>query len=85
MQECEDYIETVELNNSLPFHHKGRDNHFAEQVRLLLGCHLTHWEDFTIQLKNITQGERTWKHKARPMELHMEWIHQDSDFVVHVG
>ncbi len=34
-----------------------------EQVRLLLGCHITHQEDFTIQLKNITQGERTWKHK----------------------
>jgi hypothetical protein len=33
MQECEDYIETVELNNSLPFYHKGRDKHFAEQVR----------------------------------------------------
>jgi hypothetical protein len=63
MQECEDYIETVKPNNSLPFYHKGRDKHFAEQVQLLLGCHLTHQEDFTIQLKNITHGEQTWKHK----------------------
>ena len=63
MQECEDYIETVKLNNSLPFYHKGRDKHFAEKVRLLLNCRLTRREDFTIQLKNITQGERTCKHK----------------------
>jgi hypothetical protein len=42
MQECEDYIEMFELDNSLPFYHKGRDKRFAEQVRLLLNCHKTH-------------------------------------------
>jgi hypothetical protein len=63
MQECEDYIEMFELDNLLPFYHKGRDKRFAEQVRLLLNCRKTHQEDFTIQLKNIMQGERMWKHK----------------------
>jgi hypothetical protein len=63
MQECEDYIEMFELDNSLPFYHKGRNKRFAEQVHLLLNCRKTRQEDFTIQLKNITQGEQTWTHK----------------------
>jgi hypothetical protein len=29
MQECEDYIEMFELDNSLLFYHKGRDKRFA--------------------------------------------------------
>jgi hypothetical protein len=41
MQECEDYIEMFELDNSLSFYHKGRDKRFVEQVRLLLNCHKT--------------------------------------------
>jgi hypothetical protein len=48
MQECEDYIEMFELDNSLPFYHKGRDKRFAEQVRLLLNCRKTRQEDFMI-------------------------------------
>jgi hypothetical protein len=63
MQKCKDYIETVKLGNSLPLYHKGRDKRFAEKIRVLLNCCFTHWEDFMIQLKNITQGEWTWKHK----------------------
>jgi hypothetical protein len=64
MQKCKDYIETVKLGNSLPFYHKGRDKWFAEKIWALLNCHFTHREDnFMIQLKNITQGEQTWKHK----------------------
>lgn len=63
MQECEDYIEQVELKNPPPFWNKARDKRFAEKIRLLLNCRFTRREDFTIQLKNITQGERTWKHK----------------------
>jgi hypothetical protein len=38
MQECEDYIETVELKNPLPFNDPRRDEHFAKQVRDFLGC-----------------------------------------------
>lgn len=65
MQECKDYIETVKLKNLLSFYHKGRDKQFTEKVWVLLNCHLTHQEDFTIQLKNIMQGEGTFKHKDK--------------------
>ncbi len=65
MQECKDYIKTVKLKNLLSFYHKGRDKQFTEKVWVLLNCHLTHQEDFTIQLKNIMQGEGTFKHKDK--------------------
>jgi hypothetical protein len=65
MQECEDYIETVKLQNSLPFNDPRRDERFAKQVRDCLGCLKFHREDVTIQLKNLTQGERTGRHKDK--------------------
>jgi hypothetical protein len=61
MQECKDYIKTVKLNNPQPFYDPCQEEHFTNQVWVLLDCHLTHQEEFTIQLKNITQGEWTWK------------------------
>jgi hypothetical protein len=65
MQECEDYIETVKLQNSLPFNDPRRDERFAKQVRDCLGCLKFRREDVTIQLKNLTQGERTGWHKDK--------------------
>jgi hypothetical protein len=85
MQDCEDYIETVERNNSLPFYHKGRDKRFAARASPVVawlpynssgGLHHTVKEYHTRGADLEAQ---------RPMELHVEWIHQDSDFVVHVG
>jgi hypothetical protein len=65
MQECEDYIETVELKNPLPFNDPHRDEHFAKQVQDFLGCLKFRREDITIQLKNLTQGEHTGRHKDK--------------------
>jgi hypothetical protein len=63
MQMCEDEIETAKLKNPLPFNHKGRDKLFAKYVREALGILLTQREEFTIQVKNLSQWERVWRHK----------------------
>ena len=72
MQECKDYIEMVKLNNPQPFYDPCQEEHFTNQVWVLLDCHLTHREDFTIQLKNIMQGEWTWKHKTNGIACGMD-------------
>jgi hypothetical protein len=63
MQMCKDEIETTKLKNPLPFNHKGRDELFAKFVREALGTLLTRQEEFTIQVKNLSQWERVWCHK----------------------
>jgi hypothetical protein len=57
MQMCEDEIETSELKNPLPFNHKGCDELFAKYVWEALGALLTQREEFTIQVKNLSQWE----------------------------
>jgi hypothetical protein len=57
MQMCEDEIETLELKNLLPFNHKGRDELFAKYALEALGALLTRREEFTIQVKNLSQWE----------------------------
>jgi hypothetical protein len=63
MQMCEDEIETLELKNLLPFNHKGHDKLFAKYVWKALGALLTRREEFTIQVKNLSQWKRVWRHK----------------------
>jgi hypothetical protein len=63
MHMCEDEIETTKLKNPLPFNHKGCDELFANFVREALGALLTRREEFTIQVKNLSQWERVWCHK----------------------
>jgi hypothetical protein len=62
MQQCEDHIEQLKLKNLLPFSDPHQDDHFTKQVREELDALFTCQEDFTIELKNITQGKRTCKH-----------------------
>ena len=57
MQMCEDEIETLKLKNPLPFNHKGCDELFAKYVWEALGALLTRREDFTVQIKNLSQWE----------------------------
>jgi hypothetical protein len=63
MQMCEDEIETTKLKNPLPFNHKGRNELFANFVWEALGALLTRREEFTIQVKNLSQWERVWCHQ----------------------
>jgi hypothetical protein len=60
MQLCKDEIETLKLKNPLPFDHKGRDELFAKYVWEALGALLTWREEFTIQVKNLSQWEQVW-------------------------
>jgi hypothetical protein len=63
MQMCENEGETMKLKNPLPFNHKGRDELFAKYVQEALGTLLTQREEFTIQVKNLSQWEQVWRHK----------------------
>jgi hypothetical protein len=60
MQMCEDEIETLKLKNPLPFNHKGCNELFAKYVQEALGAMFTQQEEFTIQIKNLSQWEQVW-------------------------
>jgi len=63
MQQCQDYIEMSELKHGWPFHDIYQDARFAKQVRDFLGTSLASGENVTLQVKNMTQKERTGKHQ----------------------
>ena len=63
MQDCEDEIEMKHLRNSKPFGYAERTSQFGEALRDKLGAKRFRREDITLQLKCLSKGERTARHK----------------------
>ena len=65
MQSIFDEVELL-LNNELPCNFGPRTAEFGSSVRDRLGALLSRFELFTMQVKNITKGERTDTHTDEP-------------------
>ena len=63
MQACHDRVDTEELNGVLPFNSLERTNRYGLALRLLLNAEKTRQEDFSVQVKCLSRGDRVATHK----------------------
>ena len=63
MQDAYDFIEVDKLKNPYPCNDKRHLERFANVFRNAIGAQRSRWEDFTIQVKCVSQHEHTQKHK----------------------
>ena len=73
MQMAFDEIELKHLHNPLPYNDEQRNARFGAKLNEKLGCYTFRGEDVTIQLKNISQHERTSGHRDDQNCAHKGW------------